>query len=464
MKKRSDTADSAHVTATEIADVDANRHNRAGISRRGILGGGLQLAAGGVALGAGVLAQANQGRAASGDPIPLGSMLPLTGGAAADGIGGQQGFELAVEEINEAGGILGRPLEAVIADTKNMSAEEVVTASNRLIDRDGVHAICACYNIGPNNAEYEPIADAGIIYMHVNTSVQHQQTVMSDPDRYFGCFMNCAGENFYGINLLSSLARFRDSGSWTPHNNKIALVVGSLPYSVLIAEEVKKHAGDYGFEVVFEEVVPVPASEWGVVLDKVRAVDPAVIANTHFFAGDLANFQRQFIDNPTNSLVYLQYGALLQSFSDIAKEAAVGVLTSTMTGVLPDDMGNAFIQKLRDRYGADVNYDPAAYTYTEVWQWAIASTLAGGTGEPGNYEQNRKIAKWLRAMPYRGVVGSVAYHPEWQLAMPYPAYQTDPSLGMPSLTYQIKNADGTKGLIFPAPYNNAEFEVPPWFS
>src|SRR5262249_31754561 len=86
---------------------------------------------------------------------------------------------------------LGRPLEALIVDTKGMSAKDVVSAANRLIERDAVHAMICCYNIGPNNAEYEPIADAGIIYLHVNTSIQHQQTVMKDPKRYFGCFMFC---------------------------------------------------------------------------------------------------------------------------------------------------------------------------------------------------------------------------------------------------------------------------------
>lgn len=437
----------------------------AGLTRRNVLGGTAGLAVGGAAFGVGLLRSLNGARAeATGEPIPIGSMLPLTGSAASDGIAGQQGIELAVEEINAAGGILGRPLQPAFADTKNMSAQEAVTASNRLIDRDGVHGIFCVYNIGPNNAEYEPIADAGIIYMHVNTLIQHQQTVMSDPDRYFGCFMNCAGENFYGVNLLESLKSFRDSGQWTPDNNKIALVVGSLPYSVLIAEEVKKHAESYGFEVAFEEVVSVPTTEWGIVLDKVRDVNPAVIANTHFFAGDLANFQRQFVSNPTNSLVYLQYGALLQSFADIAKEAAPGVLTSTMIGVLPDEMGKAFIKKMRDRHGSGVNYHPASYTYAQLWQWTIAATMAGGSGGPGEYDQNRKVANWLRALPYRSVDGSVAYHPEWQLAMPYPAYQSDPSLGMPSLTYQIKKADGTKGLIFPDPYTDAEFELPSWFS
>jgi branched-chain amino acid transport system substrate-binding protein len=443
-----------------------NRNDRtpADIGRRRLLAGApTALVASGM-LGAGIIADANnRASAASGVPIPIGSILPLTGAAAADGIGGQQGYDLAISEINEMGGILGQPIELKVVDSKNMSAEDVLSAANLLIDRDEVHAMLCFYNIGPNNAEYEPIADAGIIYIHANTLLQHQQTVAKDPDRYFGIFMTCGPEVFYGLNLIGLLKRLRDGGDWKPTNNKIAIASGSSQYSVMIAERIKEVAPQYGFEIAFSEVVPTPTTEWGAVLDKMRATDPAVIVNTHYFAGDLANFQRQFVDSPTNSLVYLQYGALLQSFADIAKEAAVGVITSSMTGTIPDGRGEEFIEKMRSRHGPSVNFEPAAVTYNIMYQYAIAASIAGGTGEPGNIKQNRRIAAALRAFPYRSVLGSVCYQPAWQCAQPYPAYTDDPSLGMPTMTFQIKDAKGTRGLISPSPYAKAAFAVPSWF-
>lgn len=413
--------------------------------------------------GSSLIAAGNANAAASGDPIPVGSMLPLSGPAASDGLGGQQGLEIAIDEINAMGGILGRKIELTVVDSKNMAAEDVLSATSRLIDSVGVHSILTFYNIGPNNAEYEPIADAGIIYIHSNTLLQHQQTLEKDPERYFGIFMTCGPEIWYGANLPSVLKQLKDDGKWQPANNKFAIVSGSSPYSMVIADQMAKVAPDFGFEVAFQEVVPTPTTEWGPVLDKMRAVDPAVVVNTHLFAGDLANFQRQFFDNPTNSLVYLQYGALLQSFADIAKEAAVGVLTSSMTGVIPDERGEIFIAKVKERYGDKANFECAAVTYNIMYQYAIAASIAGGTGEPGNVEQNRKIAAALKAFPYRGVLGSVAYHPQAQYAVPYPAYTKDPSLGLPTTTFQIQDEKGTRGLINPPPYANAEFKLPSWF-
>jgi branched-chain amino acid transport system substrate-binding protein len=439
--------------------------NPLNVSRRAVMRGATSAVVAGAALGPEVIRDINNGaKAAGSSPIPIGSMLPLTGAVAADGIGGKQGLELAVDEINALGGILGHPLELHIVDSKNMSAEDVVAGANRLIDHDGVHAIICCYNIGPNNAEYEPIADAGIIYNHVNTLLQHQQTVMKDPKRYFGCFMFCPPEIWYGANLPLMLSVIRDGGKWKPTNNTIALAIGSSAYSIVIADEVKKQAPKYGFEIAFSEVVPTPTTEWGPVLDKMRAIKPAVIANTHYYSGDLANFQRQFVDKPINALVYLQYGAILQSFADIAKDAAKGVLTSTMIAVLQDERGNAFTKKIKDRYGPGANQDSASYTYGALWQYAISAAIAGGTGEPGNFDQNRKIAEVMKMFPFRSVCGSVSYHPQWQCAQPYPAYTKDPSIGMPSLTFQIKAADGTKDLIYPSPYVRGEFVIPSWFS
>src|SRR5687767_4510680 len=114
-------------------------------------------------------------------------MIPLTGPSAADGAEFRNGMILACEELNARGGLLGRPIQPIFADTCRQTAKEVVTAARWLIDKHQVHAIINGYNIGAQNSEYEPIADAGIIYVHANTLLQHHDTVMSDPARYFGC-------------------------------------------------------------------------------------------------------------------------------------------------------------------------------------------------------------------------------------------------------------------------------------
>ena len=68
-------------------------------------------------------------------PIVVGLTTPVTGGAASFALPERQGVEMAVDEINKAGGVLGRPIRLVVADNRCNPTEGVQTA-NRLINED----------------------------------------------------------------------------------------------------------------------------------------------------------------------------------------------------------------------------------------------------------------------------------------------------------------------------------------
>ena len=399
----------------------------------------------------------------TGEPIAIGSLVPLTGPSAADGTEFRNGVILAMEEINLRGGILGRPLKPVFIDTCRQSAEEVVAGANRLIGQHKVHAIINGYNIGPQNSEYEPIADAGIIYIHNNTLLQHHDTIRSNPERYFGCFMADPADYWYGQGFIKFISWLRDSGQWKPENNRIAIISGSKPYSIVIANAMATAARQFGWEVAFgPKIVTTPTASWRHVLAEARKVSPAVLANTHFYSGDLAQFQLQFMEDPFNCIVYLQYGAMHQSFVDLAGEKARGIIVSTVIGLLRDEMGQAFARRYVQRFGPGSTPQVGCQSYSSVHHYAIAASLAGGTAGPGEFAQNRKLARYLKESVYRSVAGIIRYHPEWQSAVPYPDYIRDPSLGMPHLFYQIQDHEKEQALIAPEPYNTERFALPPW--
>jgi branched-chain amino acid transport system substrate-binding protein len=93
----------------------------------------------------------------------------------------------------------------------------------------------------------------------------------------------------------------------------------------------------------------------------------------------------------------------------------------------------------------------------------MAAAMAGGSGEPGNFEQNRKVADRLNNLIYRSVLGTVKFNPETRSAVPYPSETNDPSLGMPTLYFQIQENSPERALISPPPYNVSNFMIPPWF-
>lgn len=397
------------------------------------------------------------------DGIPIGSMVPLSGPSAADGREFRNGLILAAEEINRDGGILGRPIEPIFVDTGRQSAEEVVRASRVLIGEHGVHAIINGYNIGPQNSEYEPIADAGILYIHHNTLLQHHDTVMSNPDRYFGCFMGDPAEYWYGQGFIKFISWLRDSGQWHPRNSKIAVISGAKPYSIVIANAMASVSVQFGWNMTFGPlVVKAPTPDWRPLLEEIRRLDPAVIANTHFYAGDLANFQLQFMENPIPSLLYLQYGALHRTFTDIVGDKGRGVIVGTVIGLPRDELGRLFAQRYHERFGPESTPEVGCQPYTSLHHYAVAASIAGGSGGPGDFTANRRVAEKLKGTIFRSVSGTIRYHRDWQAAVPYPDVVHDPSLGLPHLFYQVRGADQPHALVAPEPYVDARFELPSW--
>jgi urea transport system substrate-binding protein len=74
------------------------------------------------------------------EPIRIGAVLPFSGGVELYGQQAKLGLDLAVKDINAAGGILGRPVAVIYADDKTRPAS-AVTAMHALIESDGVVAV-----------------------------------------------------------------------------------------------------------------------------------------------------------------------------------------------------------------------------------------------------------------------------------------------------------------------------------
>jgi branched-chain amino acid transport system substrate-binding protein len=428
-------------------------------SRRGFL-----RTTGIVGLGsAAVLAGTSQTASAqSSEPVVIGAPLQLTGAGAADGIEFKQGLEMAAEEINALGGILGREVKVVVADTESGGDDLISSAGQRLIDRDGASALIAGYNFGSQTALQGVAADASIVYMHADTARAHTELVSGDPDKYWGSFMYCPSELYYGFAFLNFIKTLEDTGQLKAANKKIALITGPLVYSINIANSIKEGAAKYGYEISLYETVQAPTSEWGPTLAKLRADEPGFIAVTHFFPQDQAQFMIQFLTNPTNSLVYLQYGASLAAFRDIAGDASEGVVYATNIGVLSGEVGEEFTEKYLAKYGAKASPNGGAQTYEALHLFAQAAALAGGAGKAYEEDQNRKIAARLKASIYRGPTGAIRFDQKAQQAFSYPVQTNDPSLGMGHIFSQIKKKAENGYIISPAPYDVAQFELPKW--
>ncbi|MEM7273070.1 MAG: ABC transporter substrate-binding protein [Actinomycetota bacterium] len=90
----------------------------------------------------------------SGEPIKIGALTSLTGNFTPWGIQARDGMQLAVNDLNDAGGIDGRPVELVVFDDQS-NAEEAVIGLERMIE-DGVVAVGGAISsdVGLNTAQF----------------------------------------------------------------------------------------------------------------------------------------------------------------------------------------------------------------------------------------------------------------------------------------------------------------------
>lgn len=112
---------------------------------------------------AGVLAGCASGNESTGgsegDTIKVGANLELSGAVASYGEGIKEGIDLAIEEINAAGGVDGKELEVVPVDNKS-EGSEATNAAIKLVNQDKVTAIIGSATSGNTKAQTQ-IADEG---------------------------------------------------------------------------------------------------------------------------------------------------------------------------------------------------------------------------------------------------------------------------------------------------------------
>jgi branched-chain amino acid transport system substrate-binding protein len=97
-------------------------------------------------------------------PVKIGMIDPLTGVYAAFATNEVEGAKLALETVNQKGGVLGRPLELLVEDSAN-DVGTGVQKTRKLIDRDQVSVILGDVNSGIAYAMSQVTAEKKVLHI-----------------------------------------------------------------------------------------------------------------------------------------------------------------------------------------------------------------------------------------------------------------------------------------------------------
>ncbi len=215
--------------------------------------------------------------AASGGEIPIGVYGALTGGEAAFGTSTVNGVRLAAEEINAAGGVLGRKIRLFVEDDQGRP-EEAASVVTKLITSDNVIAL-----VGENSSSQSlaaaPIAQSNGVPMVSPSSTNPTVTEKGD-----FIFRVCFTDPYQG----KALAMFvSDKLKVT---SAAILVDKKNDYSVGLAEVFRKEFGAKGGKIVAEQSYSGGDAEFRPQLTAIKAKKPAVVFIPGFYtdAGQIA--------------------------------------------------------------------------------------------------------------------------------------------------------------------------------
>lgn len=388
-------------------------------------------------------------------PINVVAVVPVSGMIASDGIEMRNGVVMAVDEINELGGLVGHELKYIEVDDVDSVGDQVTTAFQRAIEVEKADVIFSGYHL-TSGPEFDICANAGVLYYNNNTQKAWTDRYQSDPEKYWSIFQTDPNEEWYGGGFARYLNLLVDTGQFVPERGKTAAILhGDDTYSSFIGNTFNDTAQELGWEILLKDTFTVASvADWGPLLSNVRDANPSVYFSVTYNPAENAAMIKQWAANPIPALVYQQYGPSVPEYLELAGEAANGVIWATVLGFLPDKIGLDWVEAYEARFEQTPGYANAPGGYDQVWVWAKAVALAG---DPFDY---KKVAEMTEMGIHRGTTGGSSF--ENHAGRCYPWQVNDPSLGQSHTIYQIQN--GEQQLVFPDPYTTGTFQLPPWFS
>ncbi len=178
------------------------------------------------------------------DPIKIGVDGPFTGGSSSMGVSMRDGVRLATEEINKAGGVLGRQIVLVERDDEAKN-ERGVQIAEELINKEKVVAAVGYINTGVSLASQRFFQEAKIPVMNnVATGSIVTNQFPKDPDNYI--FRNAAPDNIQAPMIAAEAVSRRGF-------TKVAILADSTNYGQLGRADLEKALAAKGIKPVAEE-------------------------------------------------------------------------------------------------------------------------------------------------------------------------------------------------------------------
>ncbi len=307
----------------------------------------------------------NAGGEGQGD-IVVGSVLDQTGPLNIYGKPMQDATELAIKDINDKGGVLGRKLKLVSYDAQSAN-ERYTQLANQLALQDKAVVIHGGIASAAREAIRPVVARTNTLYFY---NEQYEGGV---------CDKNAFLTGVIPSQQLDALI------PWTIENvgPKLYVVAADYNYGQISAEWVKRYAEEAGGEVVGTDFIPLETSQFRSVINNLQGAKPDAVVSL-LVGGNHIPFYREFASTGLGEnmkIVSPTFGLGNEQVILAPAESQGITVAYPYFQELDNPVNKEFVDRWHKEYGEDYEYitDSAATVWNGWHLWAEAAEKAGST-------------------------------------------------------------------------------------
>ena len=332
---------------------------------------------------------------------PVAVVGPITGQYASFGAQMKNGGEMAVADINEAGGVLGKKLDLSIGDDA-CDPKQAVAVANQMT-AGGAKLVAGHYCSGSSIPASKVYADGDMVQISPASTNPTFTDDRAGPNIYRVCGRDDQQGGIAGKYLAANFA-----------DKNIAFVDDKTAYGKGLAAETKKAMGEAGKQAAMEESITAGEKDYSALVSKLKQanIDVIYFGGYHTEAGLII---RQMRDQGMSTILMGGDALITQEFWSITGDAGEGTLMTFS----PDPRKNPAAADLVKRF-KDKGIEPEGYvlyTYAALQAWKQAAEKAKSV-------ERDEIVKALNDTEFDTVVGKFKFNEKGDPNLPpYAVYR-----------------------------------------
>ena len=335
------------------------------------------------------------------DTTPVAVVGPMTGQYATFGAQMRNGSEMAVSDINEAGGVLGKKIELSLGDDA-CDPKQAVAVANQMVGQ-GVNLVAGHYCSGSSIPASQVYAESGTVQI----SPASTNPTYTDNRPGNNIYRVCGRDDQQGGVAGKYLAKHFAG-------KKVAIVHDKTAYGKGLADEVKKALNEAGTQEALYEAISAGEKDYSALVSKLKqaAVDAVFLGGYHTEAGLIV---RQMRDQGLPTVLMGGDALITQEYWSITGPAGEGTLMTFSPDPRKNPAAAEVVKRFKDKGIEPEGY--VLYTYAAIQAWAQAVEKAGSTAV-------EDVVKALNGNEFDTVIGKFRFNDKGDPNLPpYAVYR-----------------------------------------